>query len=82
MLTGRRPFDRSDRGSILVAIVHDEPNEALLPARVGPVVLRCLRKDPQGRFQTAAELRATIEELNLQITAPQSGRRPQAVRSQ
>ena len=62
MATGERPFKGSSTVSILSSILNDTPppvtalNPAL-PAAFSRIVGRALEKDPEQRFQTAAELR-------------------------
>ena len=68
MLTGQRPFQGSDRTSTLGAIVREEPRpltdmNAAIPAELGRLVLRCLRKNPKERFQNMADVKATLEAL-------------------
>jgi Tol biopolymer transport system component len=65
MLAGRRPFDREDRLSTLAAILCEEPPplDRGLPEGAERLVMRCLRKDPDRRFQTGADLRAALEDL-------------------
>jgi Tol biopolymer transport system component/predicted Ser/Thr protein kinase len=65
MLTGRRPFDREDKLSTLAAILREEPPPLGrgLPEGVERLVMRCVRKDPDRRFQTGADLRAALEDL-------------------
>jgi eukaryotic-like serine/threonine-protein kinase len=62
MLAGRMPFRGDSAVGTLAAILRDTP--APIPG-VRPVVARlvdrCLRKDPSDRFQSAAELKAAIE---------------------
>ncbi len=53
MLAGRRAFSGLGR---------DEPAPLTgVPTELQQVVARCLRRDPAGRFQTAAELKAALE---------------------
>jgi eukaryotic-like serine/threonine-protein kinase len=67
MLTGRRPFLGEDRISTLSAILRDEPQSvcalAAAPPEVDRLVRRCLRKSVERRVQTAADLRAALEDL-------------------
>ena len=68
MITGRRPFVGGTKMSTLLAIVAKEPER---PSDVIPglsrdlekVILRCLRKDPERRWQAAADLKLALEEL-------------------
>ncbi|HUS06561.1 MAG TPA: protein kinase [Bryobacteraceae bacterium] len=69
MLTGRPPFIGENPLSILAAILHQEPKPPgqtsgrTLPDEAERIVLRCLRKDPERRFQSASDLRGTLEDL-------------------
>jgi eukaryotic-like serine/threonine-protein kinase len=63
MLAGRMPFRGDSAIGTLAAILKDTP--APIPGirpSVAKLVDRCLRKDPADRFQTAAALKAAIEE--------------------
>ena len=69
MLTGARPFQGETQLSTLAAILQKDPkppselSAVLLPREVERLVLRCLRKEPDRRFQTAADLRLALEDL-------------------
>jgi serine/threonine protein kinase len=68
MLTGHRPFDAENDVATLAAILHREPTppsvlHAGLPREVERIVLRCLRKDRERRFQTASDLKLSLEDL-------------------
>jgi serine/threonine protein kinase len=65
MLTGARPFDAADPRGVTRRIRHDAPTRLTslapaVPASLERVVERCLEKDPEGRFPSAAAL---LEEL-------------------
>jgi eukaryotic-like serine/threonine-protein kinase len=65
MITGRRAFQGDSKVSTLSAILSKEP-AALnddIPYDLEKIVTRCLRKDPERRFQTAADLKVALEEL-------------------
>src|SRR4029434_2020926 len=56
MLTGRPPFLGGDKISILAAILQQDPPPArqilpALPPELDRIIGRCLRKDPERRFQ-------------------------------
>ncbi|THV30238.1 serine/threonine-protein kinase [Glycomyces paridis] len=59
-LTGAPPFDASDPAAEMHGHLYEEP--AALPEEVTPeaagIVLRCLRKDPEERYESAAALAA------------------------
>jgi serine/threonine protein kinase len=65
MLAGRRPFRGETAFELASSILHESPEP--LPARVPPsvaaVVSRLLSKRPEGRYRTAAEVRAALESL-------------------
>jgi Tol biopolymer transport system component len=68
MITGRRAFQGDTKVSTLAAILKEEPKAASqlvhgLPKEVGRLISRCLRKDPERRFQYMKELRVELEEL-------------------
>ena len=68
MITGERPFKGDSSASLITAILRDRPRSlARLRADVPPalerVILRCLQKDPQERFQTANDLRGELADL-------------------
>jgi eukaryotic-like serine/threonine-protein kinase len=61
MLTGKRAFSGSSRGSLIGAILHTEPPpltelQPAAPAALGRVVRKCLAKDPEARWQSAQDL--------------------------
>ena len=73
MITGERPFKGESSASLITAILRDRPGSvsrlrADVPPALERVILRCLQKDPDRRFQTAKDLRNELEELP---TAPE-----------
>jgi hypothetical protein len=65
MLCGRRPFEGDSRASLMAAIVGSEPRSlSSLQPRTPPalerLILRCLAKDPDDRWQTARDLAAEL----------------------
>src|SRR5712692_3573083 len=68
MLTGRHAFQGSSDLSILSSILRDEPAPAAetsveIPPALDALILRCLRKDPERRFQSAADLKVVLQEI-------------------
>ncbi|MFE1558180.1 PQQ-binding-like beta-propeller repeat protein [Streptomyces sp. NPDC058734] len=47
--TGRGPFDSDSHYLVAYQVVHSEPDLTGLPARLVPIVARCLAKDPAER---------------------------------
>ena len=80
MLTGQRAFQRESRMKTLAAVLGEEPkpaselNEAL-PAEIERLLVRCLRKDPARRWQTASDLRVALQDLKEES---ESGKLPAA----
>jgi Tol biopolymer transport system component len=68
MVTGRRAFQGDSRLSTLSAVLREEPKPASqivegLPRELERIIARCLRKSPERRFQTMADLKVALEEL-------------------
>lgn len=69
LLTGRPPFERETMMKTIMAHVHDEPpppsQHVEVDAELQAVVLRCLQKDPQARYQTADELLVDLQKCAI-----------------
>jgi eukaryotic-like serine/threonine-protein kinase len=68
MVTGRRAFEGDSRLSTLSAVLREEPKPAGqivegLPRELERIIARCLRKNPERRFQTMADLKVALQEL-------------------
>jgi serine/threonine protein kinase len=68
MLTGSKAFHRETRVSTLAAILREEPKPAAqvsetLPPDIEQVLARCLRKDPQRRWQNMSDLKVVLQDL-------------------
>jgi Tol biopolymer transport system component len=68
MLTGHKPFRGETRLSTLAAILREEPRPAAelnetLPPDIEPILARCLRKNPQRRWQTMSDLKVVLQDL-------------------
>lgn len=68
MLTGRRAFPGDNRMSTLASILQQEPKplaelDSRIPRELDRIVVRCLRKDPDRRFQHMVDLKVALEEL-------------------
>jgi serine/threonine protein kinase len=67
LLTGRRPFPGQGLGELLQAHLKETPPaphqvNPEVPAALSNIVMRAMAKRPEERFQTAMELRATLEQ--------------------
>jgi Tol biopolymer transport system component/predicted Ser/Thr protein kinase len=68
VITGRRAFRGETRVSTLSAILKEEPQPASsvavdVPRDLEKIVARCLRKDPDRRFQHTDDVKIALEEL-------------------
>jgi serine/threonine protein kinase/tetratricopeptide (TPR) repeat protein len=68
MVTGRRAFRGDTKLSILSAILKDEPEPAStlrkeIPQELERIITRCLRKNPERRFQHMDDLKVALEQL-------------------
>ena len=86
MATGDRPFKGDTNVSIISSILKDTPGSITdtnpaIPADLARIVRRCLAKEPSRRFQTAADVRAELEDLADEISHPSGiASRPQPQR--
>ena len=83
MATGRRPFDGDNPSAILASILKEEPRKIsdLRPRMsegVSRVVHRCLEKDPGQRFQSAMDLRSSLDRLKTALPGARRDSRPLA----
>jgi eukaryotic-like serine/threonine-protein kinase len=74
MLTARRAFDGGSTVSTLAAILTTEPVALSAeapgwPADLVRIVSRCLRKSPEKRWQSIADVRIALEELKQDLEA-------------
>jgi eukaryotic-like serine/threonine-protein kinase len=76
MVTGRRPFE----GDTPLSVAHKQKYEApedpaklnvQVPEDLSRVILRCLEKDKETRYQSAAELRSELTLLEKEIPTPE-----------
>jgi serine/threonine protein kinase len=79
MLTGRTPFDCESIGEFIACHLKEDPQapselEPSLPPSVDALVLRCLAKNPEDRFQTMRDLQGAIDDILATLSDP--GRLP------
>jgi serine/threonine protein kinase len=83
MVTGRRAF-RGDSGiSTLSAVLRDEAKPISeiapdVPLELEQIIVRCLRKDPDGRWQSMREVEAALTALKRQSDSGVLYRAPQS----
>jgi len=62
MLSGQRAFGGDTMLSTVAAILHKEPRPLDAPPHFARIVARCLKKNPGERFQTAADVKAALQQ--------------------
>ncbi len=63
MITGRPAFARDTYVDTLSAILHDEPAQpAGVPVKLEDIILRSLRKHPEQRWQSMADLKTALQD--------------------
>ena len=72
MATGKRPFEGDSGISIISSILKDAPVSVTdvnkrIPRALGRVILRCLEKDPENRFQSAVGLHNELSRLKQEV---------------
>jgi Tol biopolymer transport system component len=68
MATGKMPFEGKTSAVVMAAILHQAPDppchvNPALPAALEQIILKALEKDPDHRYQSAADLRADLKRL-------------------
>src|SRR5262245_4627384 len=86
MVTGVRPFDGDSSASVIGAILKDTPaplteRQPLVPSALDNAVARCLARDPDERWQSVADLRATLQWLATVPSGATSIQRPTRART-
>ncbi|HYC61766.1 MAG TPA: serine/threonine-protein kinase [Thermoanaerobaculia bacterium] len=74
MISGRRAFEATSHASLIAKIVGEEPRplrelQPVMPPALERLIHRCLKKDPDARWQCAADL---VAELRAIATAPEA----------
>ena len=81
MLTARRAFGGDSQASVISAIMSSEPPplsalQPLTPHALDRLVRRCLAKDPDGRWQDAADVAEELRGISEDATATEGLRAP------
>ena len=74
MITGTQAFHGDDQLSILASLARDEPEKITALAPLTPIeleraILRALRKDPQLRWQSMADLKVALTEVPPELAS-------------
>jgi eukaryotic-like serine/threonine-protein kinase len=79
MVTGSRAFPGASTVETLTAVIRAQPTPpravvAAIPGDLEKVILRCLRKDPQRRYQHIADVKVALDDVKEEsesgVTAP------------
>jgi len=62
LLTGQRPFRGNSVQATLAAVLTNEPDFAIVPARVRRLLRACLKKDPQARLSNIGDWRFLLDD--------------------
>lgn len=78
MATGRKAFEGRSQASLVSAIMSADPppiatSQPLAPAGLDRIVGKCLEKDPERRWQSAADLRDELEWIAKAGPTPGAG---------
>jgi serine/threonine protein kinase len=74
MATGKQAFSGTTSAAIFDAILHSNPPPAervnpVLPVGLNQIITKLIEKDPDLRYQTAADLRADLKRLHRDTTS-------------
>ena len=78
MITGQAPFTGDTAAAVLAAILRDQPapmkqHQPLVPRALERVVRKCLEKKPDDRWQSARDLKPTLELIDLDAPPVSTG---------
>jgi eukaryotic-like serine/threonine-protein kinase len=65
MVSGKHPFSSDSAMGTISSIIKDEPKPLpeRIPVALANLIIRCLRKDPEQRFQSIADVRASLSDI-------------------
>lgn len=68
-LTGRRPFDGTDAGQVVIKHLQESPippsQVTSIPSALDALILKCLAKSPADRFQSMTEVLAALRDCQV-----------------
>lgn len=78
MLSGQVPFSGNNTHAISYKIVHEEPQKPSslnpeIPDRLDSIVLKCLSKNPDDRYQNAIELADDLRACHEKLLRANTG---------
>jgi Tol biopolymer transport system component/predicted Ser/Thr protein kinase len=76
MLAGRKPFSGATATEVLAAVIEREPDWGRVPAKIRPLLQRCLTKDPKRRLRDIGDAMPLVDLApEAQPAAPPAQRR-------
>ena len=83
--TGRRAFPGDTHATVFAALLKEDPPPANLlrgdiPPELGRLLSRCLKKDPDRRVQSMADLKSALEEIKEETSSAESTKRVEPAR--
>jgi serine/threonine protein kinase len=69
MLTGRRLFHGETVSDTLAAVLKEEPEWDRVPAKIQPLLRRCLEKDPKRRLRDIGDMELLLETAPVAVRA-------------
>jgi len=76
MLTGEQMFEGETVTDVLASVVRQDPDLEKVPARVRPLLQRCLEKDPRRRLRDAGDAMLLLEAAPSSAAAATANRTP------
>ncbi len=75
MLTGKLPFDTDSQYALMTAQLNTDPPPPItlrsdLPPALNQIIMMCMAKDPDKRFQSAEALRAALKTIPVSALPP------------
>jgi len=76
MATGQRAFTGGSKWSSLSAVLYKDPQPASqagadVPPELDRIIARCLKKDPERRWQTMSDVKVALQELRDELDSSQ-----------
>lgn len=74
MVTGRQPFSGDTASQTIDKIIHSQPDGIItlnqgVPLELERIIRKCMEKDPNNRYQSAAELLIDLKNLNRDLNS-------------
>jgi TolB-like protein/Flp pilus assembly protein TadD len=81
MTTGRRPFTGETQAEVVSAILRDVPariedTRPDIPENLARIIARCLEKEPELRYQSAADIQMALERIGESVQEKPGDGRP------